>query len=648
MSVKRSLRRLFTEQNHVVSHRVPSEKKRVDTAMLALALLSVFVFVLELNYRDPLGLLFGFSILVDLVFLADYLLRAYYSGLDSAGRWSLRRSADNYLLRWYGIVDAIATLPPILTHLFHLLALSAEFSRISRVLRLARFTRFLRLLRAVRLFRETRNVTRLMREHHSNISRELNFTVGIVVVVIIIGGLGLHYLSGPEDAHYRNPIDAIYWSILGVMGQSDGFQLMSWSTRVLGIVIIFAGIAFFGIVSGSITTFIMDAMNKRSNGTEAYHGSDHIIVCGFNSKLEELLGYLHRLPEGRDIVLLFDSDSDSATQEFIGTRMNEETGKTVQTQWVRGNPRTADGLERASVAEAREIIVLADEAHGGLSEEDLDARTLMTLEMLSHYYDAHLRRNGNGKIAASVTRNDSSSKRLRVTVELKTPQSVQLAKKKGANVVYADDLICQYITLDAHAHDASPIYSRLIDTHDQSIELLDIDASAMREAGAESAFEAMASQLAASGRIWLGLNVPMIYVIEALAFKDDMDVVLKESGLLGNTEHLWDEIREEHIMNGLRDVAEGTDPRRYDLVDIPALTPADGLFVMLRDLHREGGIPPLLVLNPWARKTFCLQVLERIVRENGITRLQAICMRSSAIRSPEYECQVLSLKVLSQ
>ncbi|MDX9758909.1 MAG: ion transporter [Bacteroidota bacterium] len=390
----RTSRRLFTEQRHVVSHRVPAEKKRFDTALLLLALVSVIVFLVELRSPDPLGLLFGFSLLVDFVFLADYLLRAYYSGLDSAGRWTFRRSAENYLFRWYGIVDALATLPPILTHVFHVFALFTEFTRISRLLRLARFTRFLRVFRAARVFKETRKVTRLMRAHHGNISRELHFTLGIVLVVIVAGGLGLHYLSDTSDALSRNPLEAIYWSIMSVMGQSDPDELISWSTRGLGILIIFAGIAFFGIVSGSITTFIMDAMNKRSNGTDEFIGRDHIVVCGFNSKLEELLGYLRRLPRGRDIVLLFDTGNEHAAQEFVGSYEDEHTGRAVHTQWVRGNPRTADGMIRANVAEAHEIIVLADEAHGGLSEEDLDARTLMTLEMLAHQKDLHLRRSG--------------------------------------------------------------------------------------------------------------------------------------------------------------------------------------------------------------------------------------------------------------
>lgn len=653
MRLSRTSRRLFTEQRHVVSHRIPTEKKRLDTALLVLAIVSVFVFLVELSSPDPLGLLFGFSLLVDFVFLADYLLRVYYSGLDSAGRWSFTRAAENYLFRWYGIVDALATLPPILTHLFHVFALFTEFTRISRLLRLARFTRFLRVFRAARVFKETRKVTRLMRAHHSNISRELNFTLGIVIVVIVAGGLGLHYLSGPSDAHYRNPLEAIYWSIMSVMGQANPDELISWSTRVLGIVIIFAGIAFFGIVSGSITTFIMDAMNKRSNGTEEFIGRDHIVVCGFNSKLEELLGYLRRLPEGREIVLLFESESEHAAQGFVGSFEDEESGKAVHTQWVRGNPRTAEGMKRANVAEAHEIIVLADEAYGGLSEEDLDARTLMTLEMLNHQRDLHLRRNGGtangesrvrGVSHASARRNggNPNGSRLRVTVELKTPQSVTLAKTKGANVVYADDLICQYITLDAHAHDASPIYSRLIDTHDQSIELLEIELSALRGVTAAPAFDALARHIGDTGRMWLGLTIPLTYLIDALATVDDMDVVLKESGLLADTERLWEEVRDELPAALGKDGTASTPIPRCDLVDIPTLRPDHPLFSALREYEDERGAPALLLLNPWGRKTLCLHILDRVLAAaDDAPRLQAICMHPSKLRSSGSETPIL-------
>lgn len=641
MRLQRTLRRLFTEHRYSIPHRIPAEKKVLDKGMLALALLSVIVFIVELAYDLHHPVLTGFSLIVDFTFLADYLLRAYHSGLDIDGKWSLRRSADNYLLRWYGLVDAIATLPPILTHVFHIFTLFTEFTRASRMLRLARFTRFLRFLRAVRLFRETRNVTAMVRDHHSNISRELNFTIAIVLIVIIAGGLGLHYIQGPQDVHYEDPGDAIYWSILSVMGQSDGSVLESWSARVLGLAVIFAGIAFFGIVSGSITTFIMEAMNKRMSGKEAYQGDNHIVVCGLNSKLEELVGYLRRLPGGHDIVLLFDSESEQAAQEFVGEQMNEYARRKVTTLWVRGNPRTEEGLRRANVLAAHEIIVLADEAANGLSEEDLDARTLMTLEMLTHLAEDRLHREEASsaltwrkKLSTDQTHERRAGNgRLSVTIELKTPQCVKLAKSKGANVVYADDLICQYITLDAHAHEASSIYSRLIDTHDQSVELRSLDLAHVRSLKGEDVLPRTQEALQAEGRMLLGFNVPFSFVLDAFGRHDAFETALEGAGLVEDAEEQWQMLREKMQM-----VHDGDGSQRKDTFELVNLRSNQHFSEILDMVVREARDLRLPVLNPHARRILIDRLMDTALHTTVEHEpMQAICMRMTYSNSTRAE-----------
>lgn len=631
MRLQRTLRRLFTEHRYSIPHRIPAEKKALDKSLLMLALLSVLVFIVELAYELHHPALVVFSIIVDFLFLFDYLLRVWYSGLDIDGRFSLKRAGENYLWRWYGIVDAIATLPPILTHVFHVFTLFTEFTRVSRMLRLARFTRFLRFLRAVRFFRETRTVTAMVRDHHTNISRELNFTIGIVLVVIIAGGLGLHYIQGPQDAHYEDAGDAIYWSILSVMGQSDGSILESWSARALGLAVIFAGIAFFGIVSGSITTFIMEAMNKRMSGKEDFQGDNHIVVCGLNSKLEELIGYLRRLPGGHDIVLLFESDSDQAAQEFVGEEMNEAARKRVRTQWVRGNPRSEDGLRRANVLAAHEIIVLADEASNGLSEEDLDARTLMTLEMLNHFAEDRIRREDasrslftkltHARNAAQASR--AFGGRLSVTIELKTPQCVKLAKSKGANVVYADDLICQYITLDAHAHEASPIYSRLIDTHDQSVELRAVILDQVRHLQGNTLLPLMQQQLESEGRMFLGVNIPFSLMLEGFRRHEDFENALEASGLIEDTETIW-----RNLQDRLHLVHEGDGTLRKDTFELVNLRNNPHFDDILQAVVRHAQDVRLPLLNPHARRDLFDRLMDTALNTGAEHEaVHAICMR---------------------
>lgn len=629
-SMSSLLQRIFKEDPNALPHQVPIEKKRYDQVMLGLAIVSIALYGYEVReygmvIKENSGYsgsnLFVASLAIDVLFLLDFLLKLVYTGRSAVRLFSLRQANRKYLGRWSGVLDMLATFPPLITEIIvHYNLWHGPLGDIGRVARLVKATRLLRVARSIGLLRESVRVARLLRQHHKLIRRELGVALLIIVSVMITGALGLRAIQELPELKKgvpHSPGEFFYWSIYAIMGQAESSELRDEWAKAVGIVVVFTGIVFFGIVSGSITSFIMNTVSKRTSGRLEYTGSDHIIVCGFSSKLEELLGYLRRMPDGRDIVLLFESESENAGEEFVGRHQNSITHHTVETTWVCANPRTTEGLRMANVARARDVIILADQSKGVSSEEDLDARSMMTLDMINKIYaDMPVRR--------PVPH---------LTVELKTPQCVELARAKSAHVVYADDLICQYITLDASAHEASTIYSRLIDTHDQRIERLPIELAGVEVDGGK-ALDAIAARIQSLGGIFLGIRAPLSLIVEMIASEPRMYAVFRDDAALHDgLEAMWNAVLGTRLASTSGDGRAMPD---HHLVNIRRGYAVDPEGFMQRFFPRVDGSDDratqfLTILNPFDRRVLCAELLDTgMTSAFGHPRMHALAMRTTS------------------
>jgi hypothetical protein len=371
-------------------------KKWTDGVMLLIALFSVALYAYEELYDVSSPALNALGMILDGIFFVDYCLRTYYAGSSVSMAWSSSSARANYNLRWYGVVDFIATMPPILFHVFHFGGIVEEYSRIARLLRLLRATRALRALRAIRFMRETEFAQKHLREHTKKISAELKLALITLVAGIVLGGVLLH-LTDESNPEFQEVGNTMFWSVLSMLGQGNGDALRSVPERLIGICIIFLGLAFFGVVTGSFTTLLMERVRMRNTGRHPFHHHNHILICGYNSTLPEILLELAINNEEREIVLVFDRGNEH--EEMIADReyLCRGIGRPLHLHWVRGNPALREDLERANAKDATKIVVLADrgsiESLSSVSmgeiREEVSARTLLCFLQASHVKAAH-------------------------------------------------------------------------------------------------------------------------------------------------------------------------------------------------------------------------------------------------------------------
>ena len=570
------LRDTYTEHRFQKAERIPRSKKRMDAVILILAGLSILLFVYEWTSPAYPVLLNQLSIVLDVVFLADYLLRLYFSGSQGRDGFTWTKASNHYAYRWYGIVDWIAVFPPLLTHVFHIGLGVDQFSRISRFFRIARMTRVLRVLRTLRLVQESERLSENLLEYRKKLSREIFASFLFVVVTMFLGVVGIYYAEQGTGSDFQNLGETVYWSVLSVMGQADGSGFTNWVSRSIAVAIIFIGIAFFGIVAGSITTFFMDNMSKHMQGRDRFDGKGHVIICGWNSKISELMQHLRKVPDLKEVILLFDRGNAEEDIAEFDRQQNPHTGKYLSVYWIRGNPRSTDDLKRANVLEAKGIIVLADFSKSNLDEDDIDARSLMTLEMIHEIKVDALWSEGRG--GETVTGAE-------VTVELLTKQSIHLARKYAQHVVYADDLICQYITLDTQSREAGQVYERLIDPTDQNVYLLDI--TRLEKQNGNGFVADIDSRFRSHDLLFLGIHISDEVLVRLARKNMPLYDLIKDAALLEAAE----EILKNQYGISLLSYAEHPPEK----------------------LHRKNGSGRgMTILNPLARRDLMEYILEKL------------------------------------
>jgi voltage-gated potassium channel len=303
-------------------------------------------------------------------------------------------------------------------------------------------------------------------------------------------------------------------------------------------------VAFLGIISGSITTFFMDKLNRNMKGKDPFRGESHVIICGWNSKVPELLQHLSRIGDIEHIVLLFDRGKEEEDLGGFTEYQNTHEGIMLALHWVRGDPRNQEHLQNANLTRARKIIILADDTSDLKDEQDKDARTLLTTQIIRTMFEE-----------------DSSALRSApdITVELLSQQSVAIATRLGvSHIVYADEIICQYMVLDVHSRSAGKVFERLLEPEDENVYIISIK---FRDdsLGRENFLSAVEAYCQKKMMILLGVEIHGALFVDALKGNPRMYDLLSRHGLLSVAEEYFTRSTKRHLRAWVDD-AEGTIP----------------------------------------------------------------------------------------
>ena len=117
-----------------------------------------------------------------------------------------------------------------------------------------------------------------------------------------LGGIGIFFLEGDfhspsKDAtSFNSLINSLWWTIVTMT--TVGFGDMSPAGipgRIFAIIIMMSGIGLIAVVTGTISSVFVTQKIREGKGFEKINFEHHIIICGWNRKMEHVINSLINL-----------------------------------------------------------------------------------------------------------------------------------------------------------------------------------------------------------------------------------------------------------------------------------------------------------------------------------------------------------------
>lgn len=141
------------------------------------------------------------------------------------------------------------------------------------------------------------------------------------------------------------------------------------SGKIVSVFLMFMGLTIFAIFAGTVSAFMVDRMRVEGRIVEWDALQDHIVICGWTPKTRIIIDEYRASLKTRKtpIVVITELDSD---------QLGDARTTWSNVHFIHDDFTRVTALERSGVRNAKTCLVLTD-THGGRSEQDADARTIL-------------------------------------------------------------------------------------------------------------------------------------------------------------------------------------------------------------------------------------------------------------------------------
>ena len=200
-----------------------------------------------------------------------------------------------------------------------------------------------------------RTVRSQLKDFFSNPSTLLGIIIALIMIIVM-----LFIFSVEKEANdgLNTLFDAIWYTLVTMttVGYGDIYP-STVPGRIAAIVLLIAGVAIFGALSGNIASFLFDRQQKKDRGLlKMQKMKNHFIICGYKNNFEKILeGILYANPEipAEKIVLL-----NMAPQLTIDKIKSDDRFKGIN--FLHGDFTDEDTLNKAQIKSAERALILAD------------------------------------------------------------------------------------------------------------------------------------------------------------------------------------------------------------------------------------------------------------------------------------------------
>ena len=197
-----------------------------------------------------------------------------------------------------------------------------------------------------------------------------NLSRGFVIGSVLAGGVlfmcAVAFWSVEPRSEVPNFGQGLLWVLRTLVQGEPPFEPRTGMGQFLYFVVVITGVGIIAIVTAGIASKIIQWVMRKDAGMGHATFRDHIVICGWSAKGQEILRELHaeEIEEKRPVAIVADLDHNPTDDDLV--------------TFVRGTTSDSAALLRANLDAAETAIILADESHSGMGADERDAMTLLT------------------------------------------------------------------------------------------------------------------------------------------------------------------------------------------------------------------------------------------------------------------------------
>jgi hypothetical protein len=187
------------------------------------------------------------------------------------------------------------------------------------------------------------------------------FTILVSSLLLTVFGVKL---GGSEDGSW---LEDVWQSMLRTLDPGTMSGDVGWGRRLLALLVTLFGVLIAGTLVGINATGVEHRIEVMQRGRSAVVESGHVVILGTSARLPVLIDQLALAGRGRRrnvIVVLANREPSELSQE-VRSGASALHGARLVFRW--GDPTKVDDLAIVALAEARSVIVLADDDAGDFS-----------------------------------------------------------------------------------------------------------------------------------------------------------------------------------------------------------------------------------------------------------------------------------------
>ncbi len=205
------------------------------------------------------------------------------------------------------------------------------------------------------------------------LSRPNTYTIlFLVLVVLLVAGTGIVWWleqAATPDTPLHDLEDAFIFMVQNVSGVGLGAGVpVTFGARMVGIVFVILAAATRAVFVAAIVSGFVNRILVQGKGLRRVNMQDHVIICGWNSGVKQIIEVLRReaFGAGAPIVLLANVPQNPLPDSSA--------------KFVSGDPTSEFDLKRAGIDTARSAIVITDESDGQKhTDTTYDARAVLVV-----------------------------------------------------------------------------------------------------------------------------------------------------------------------------------------------------------------------------------------------------------------------------